>query len=315
MLHIRPTTHHTYITIVLYKNAQSSVVYGLKDLFTVAQMAYADEHSPPHHTLSVQICDDDTLPFLNPSSRHIVIIPPSLKGIPESHHHTTLLQHLHEWHRNGITITSVCAGAFLLAEATLLDTLSATTHWAYSEVFKKRYPQIRTNVDKLLIDHGHVITAGGLMAWVDLGLHLVGRIYGNATMIKTAHFMVVQPPRQQQSPYSDVQLRYTHSDHAILTTQRWLEQADISSVTVNTLTHVSRLTPRTFLRRFKQATGLTPKAYLLHYRMAYARQEFETTSKSVAQVAWEAGYHETSAFSRAFKKITGLSPARYRRRS
>lgn len=303
----------TVITILFYEKAQFSSVYGLQDLFRVALMAYSQAKVSPSHHLLVQVCREAELPSLDPSLRHIIIIPPSLEGIPQKEDHVVLLEQLRYWHRQGVTLTSVCAGAFLLAEAGLLDEGNATTHWAYADILKECFPHVRVNADQLLVDNGQIITAGGLMAWVDLGLHIVGRIFGNAIMTKTAHFMLVKPPRQQQSPYIDVQLCYNHSDKDILKAQRWLENEYLPSITVAKFSNASGLTRRTFLRRFKQATGLTPKDYLLHQIIAHARQDFETTSKSVAQVAWEAGYSEIGAFRRIFKRITGLSPARYRR--
>lgn len=147
------------------------------------------------------------------------------------------------------------------------------------------------------------------MAWVELGLHLIGRIFGEEARERTAHFMFVTPTHKQYRP------SLNHPDKAILKAQEWLGKAHRASVTVSDFADVSGLTQRTFLRRFKTATGMPPKDYLLHYIMNESKHDMATTRKPIAQLAWEAGYSELGAFRRAFKRVTGLSPTDYRRRS
>ncbi|WP_169584126.1 helix-turn-helix domain-containing protein [Saccharibacter floricola] len=127
--------------------------------------------------------------------------------------------------------------------------------------------------------------------------------------------MFVTPTHEQYRPSIAEYPSLNHPDKAILKVQEWLGKAHRAAVTVSNFADASGLTQRTFLRRFKAATGMTPKDYLLHYIMNESKHDMATTRKPITQLAWEAGYSELGAFRRAFKRVTGLSPTDYRRRS
>ncbi|MXV35265.1 MULTISPECIES: GlxA family transcriptional regulator [unclassified Saccharibacter] len=311
--HLKMASIATKITIIHYETAQSAAIYGLQDLFSVALIAH--KHSSRRPNLLSQICYEDSLPTLEPHLRHIIIIPPSLEGIPDPKRHSALLQKLTSWYQQGAFITAACAGTFLVAATKLLDGQKATTHWSYKEKLTQQFPAVTADVQQVLIDNGRIITASGLMAWVELGLHLIGRIFGEEARERTAHFMFVTPTHEQYRPSIAEYPSINHSDKFILKAQEWLEKADGTSVTVSSFADASGLTQRTFLRRFKRATGMTPKDYLLHYIMNKSKHDIATTCKSITQIAWDAGYSELGAFRRAFKRATGFSPAVYRHRS
>lgn len=203
-------------------------------------------------------------------------------------------------HAAGATVCSVCAGAFVLAETGLVDGRRVTTHWAFADELAERYPKVELAAERLVIDDGDIITAGGILAWTDLGLTLVERL--------------VDPPRRDQSLYRTFIPKFDHGDAAVLAVQHHIH-ADVSGAhDVPELAARAGLTERTFLRRFSKATGLRPTEYVQQVRMMKARDALETTNHSVDQIAWDVGYSDVTAFRRVFQRFTSLSPSSYRRR-
>lgn len=202
----------------------------------------------------------------------------------------------------------------MLAEAGLLSGRAATTHWAYRDALAIRFPDIALDTDRLVIDDGDIITAGGYMAWTDLGLKLVDRVLGPTVMMDTARFMLVDPPGREQRIYSPFAPRLNHGDEAILKVQHWLQARGARDVTLATMAEHAALEERTFLRRFRNATGLKPTEYCQHLRVGKAREMLEATTRSIDQIAWDVGYDDPGSFRKIFARITGLAPGDYRRR-
>jgi transcriptional regulator GlxA family with amidase domain len=206
------------------------------------------------------------------------------------------------------------AGALFLAKTGLLNGRSATTHWTFSQTLADRFPQIRVDTEKLIIDDGDIITAGGLMAWVDLGLKLVDRFLGPTVMLETARFFLVDVSGRQQRFYSNFSPKLHHGDEPILKVQQWLQNSDVGSLSVSTMAAKARMGERTFLRRFQKATSLTPTEYVQHLRVGKARESLEFSSLAMKEITWEVGYEDYGAFRKVFQKIMGLSPGDYRLR-
>jgi transcriptional regulator GlxA family with amidase domain len=170
------------------------------------------------------------------------------------------------------------------------------------------------DTDRLVIDDGDLITAGGLMAWIDLGLRLIDRLLGPATTLETARFFLVDPGGREQRFYQTFSPLLGHGDDAVLRTQRWLQTKSGTKVTVPQMAARAGLGERTFQRRFLRATGLGPTDYLQHLRVAKARELLERTQDAVDEIAWRVGYEDAGAFRKVFLRTMGLSPAAYRRR-
>jgi len=203
---------------------------------------------------------------------------------------------------------SVCAGSFLLAGR------PATTHWALKARFAGRFPDVQLDTDRLLIDDGDLVTAGGLMAWVDLGLHLVHRFLGPDAMLATARQFLVDPGGREQRFYITFAPVLDHGDAAILRAQQWLQRHSGEPVDIARMAGAARLGERTFLRRFHRATGLRPTEYLQHLRVGKARYQLERSDLAIEAIAWQVGYEDPGAFRKIFQRLTGLSPNHYRRR-
>jgi transcriptional regulator GlxA family with amidase domain len=225
-----------------------------------------------------------------------------------------LVRWLRTRHSEGALLCSVCVGAFILAETGLLAGRPATTHWALREAFTARFPDVALDTDRLLVDDGDIVTAGGLMAWVDLGLHLVERFLGPVTTLATARYFLIDPGGREQRFYQTFAPTLTHGDASILRAQHHLQAKSAAKVTVPEMAARAGLGERTFQRRFQRATGLKPTEYLQHVRVAKSRVLLERSVDAVDAIAWSVGYEDSGAFRKIFFRVMGLSPAEYRRR-
>lgn len=215
-------------------------------------------------------------------------------------------------HAAGATLRSVCAGAFVLAETGLMDGRRSTTHWAFAQQLARRFPKVHLAEQYMVLDEGDIITAGGILAWADLGLTLVGRLLGPATMLATARFLLIEPPRQSQRPFAQFIPRFDHGDDAIRQSQHHIHAHATTLQGVADLHSAAGMTGRTFLRRFSAATGFRPVEYIQQVRIAKAREALERTLTPVDRIAWDVGYADPAAFRKLFQKLTGLPPVAYR---
>lgn len=211
-------------------------------------------------------------------------------------------------------LASVCAGAFLLGETGLLAGRAVTTHWTYAQALQDRFPDARVDTDRLMIDGGDIISAGGLMSWTDLGLMLVARFLGPVVMAETARMLLVDPPGREQRYYSGFVPRLTHGDAAILKAQHTLQASEGKEARLAVLATEAGLEPRTFLRRFQKATGLTATDYAQRLRVAKAQELLQFGQQPIERIAWEVGYSDPGAFRKVFLRIVGLPPGEYRQR-
>lgn len=312
------------IGLLLYPGAQLAAIHGLTDLFQVADRLAQTRAGTAQPLLRVSHwqaaetgpdirCVFDTAPDF-PHRPVIIVLPPSLGKTPQPEMTRRLSGWLKGQHKAGAILGSVCAGAFLLAETGLLDGRTATTHWNLAEALQVRFPAIKVDGDKLIIDDGDVITAGGLMAWTDLGLKLVDRLLGSMVMIETARFLLVDPSGREQRFYSSFSPKLHHGDAAILKVQHWLQAEGARDVTLAAMAARAGLEARTFLRRFVKATGLRPTEYCQTLRIGKARERLEFGNQTIEEIAWEVGYADPGAFRKVFWKMMGLTPGEYRRR-
>ncbi|MDC0716578.1 GlxA family transcriptional regulator [Nannocystis bainbridge] len=299
------------VVILVYPGAQLSAVYGLTDMFTVASRLAAEGADARAPLEVVAWRPEEGRPPTGPLAA--VIVPPSLAGSPREGT-GPLAAWLAARHGEGTLVCSVCAGTFLLAEAGLLADRVATTHWALAGAFAARFPEVALATDRLLVDDGDVITAGGLMAWTDLGLKLIERLFGPAIMLAIARYFLVDPGGREQRFYSVFAPALGHGDAAIRKVQRLLQAKSGGPIALPAMAACAGLGERTFLRRFVKATGLRPAQYLQHLRVGKARDLLERSDLSIAEVAWKVGYGDPGAFRKIFNRILGLSPGAYRRR-
>ena len=300
-------------------------VHGLTDLFTYAadMSAKLQGNSESTSIRIVHWCasedeDDvsstsDTHPWL-PHAPKVLVVPGNVRATQQSLASSPVVPWLRQHHADGVVIAAVCGGVFLLAETGLLKGRQATTHWALADQFTTRFPDVLVESDHMVIDYGDVVTAGGVLAWADLGLRLTERFLGPTVMLETARYMLVDPPGREQRYYSEFNPKTKHGDAAILKVQHWLWTQRESSVSVADIADYACLEPRTLLRRFTKATGMRPSEYQQRLRVTRAREMLEFSQRSIDDIAASVGYDDAGRFRRVFQKIMGLTPSGYRRR-
>ncbi|MCF6753388.1 GlxA family transcriptional regulator [Pseudomonas stutzeri] len=315
-----PNQAQIELGILLYPGVQMATVLGLTDLFGIAGR-FDDPQRPALRISHWQLDEADQAPRRVYDSHpeaccapSVLILPPSLDEPISTEAARPYGDWLRQQHQAGVRLASICAGAFLLGETGLLAGRTATTHWIYVERFMTRFPDVRLDVDQLIIDADDIITAGGLMAWTDLGLRLVDRYLGARAMIDTAQMLVIDPPGRQQRYYSAFAPRLNHGDSAILAVQQWLQETAAEEVALADLAQRAGLEERTFLRRFRKATGMTTTDYCQRLRVGRARELLQSGRLPIERVAWEVGYADPGAFRKVFTRVVGLTPGAYRRR-
>lgn len=311
---------HTEIGLLLYPGCAMASVHGLTDAFQVAN-DYARQHGGADRirTSHWRVGEDgferayDSDPG-GAGQPEYIVIPGRLADPLTADEAADFVGWLRQRHGTGATIASICGGAFMLGHAGLLSGRRATTHWLYADAFGAAFPDVDVTAGDIIVEDGDIITAGGMLAWTDLGLRLVHRVLGPTVMADTAKFLLVDPAGREQRNYSTFAPRLSHGDDAVLKVQHWLQVHRSEEINVPDLAERAGLETRTFLRRFHKATGLRPTEYVQALRIALARERLEFSRDTVERIAWNVGYKDPSAFRRVFQKVTGLSASAYRDR-
>jgi len=224
-----------------------------------------------------------------------------------------VLRALRDAHARGTRIASICTGAFALAAAGLLDRRPATTHWQAINDLRSRYPSVRVQPSLLYVDDGDVLTSAGVLAGVDLCLHLVRSDQGAAAANTRARALVASPRRLgNQSAYND-QLTPRADDDAIAALCGRLLESLGERRTVDEMAGSVHMSRRTFIRRFTDATGTPPHMWLTLARLDAARELLERTDDTVDAIGHRTGLGSPAAFRATFQRHLSTSPSAYRR--
>jgi len=243
---------------------------------------------------------------------HIVIIP-SWRDIDEAAP-DELLTALRRAHERGARIVGLCLGAFVLAQAGLLDGRSATTHWHWARAFAERHPSVRLDPDVLYVDEGDVLTSAGTAAALDCCLHLLRQLCGAQAANRVARRLVVAPHRQGgQAQFIEQPLAVSGQDDRLAQTMNWAMAHLHDAHSVDSLAQRALMSRRTFTRRFRQATGTTVVQWLLSQRLAHAQRMLEAGSQSIEIVAAQAGFGSSVSLRKHFGSAFGTSPSMYRK--
>lgn len=289
------------IGILAYPGALASAVLGLQDV-----IGHANTIS--QSTLEIRVLKD--LPQTDAVFAALVL-PPSA-GEVSSGAVPMLPDFLKRQHAKGAVICSACTGVNFVAAAGLAGERPVTTHWGLEQRLRSAYPALKIDVDKLLIEYADLITAGGLMAWVDLALALIERFHGYETAAATARHFIVEFHRRDQRRFRRFLPDLRHGDAAVLRVQHHLETHVADEVTVTDMARVGGLPDRSLQRRFKAATGCSPKAYLQELRIERARGLLIDTNLQVAEICYAVGYNDPPSFVRLFTRLSGLTPGAFR---
>ncbi|MFK4084735.1 GlxA family transcriptional regulator [Kribbella sp. NPDC020789] len=245
-----------------------------------------------------------------------VVIPPShmLQEIVDAHGLLAddVLRALKEI-RPGTRLLAICTGAFVLAAAGLLDGRPVATHWAEADLLQDLFPAVQVDPVVLFIDDGDVLTSAGVAAGIDLCLHVIRRDHGSAVANAVARACVV-PPRRDGGQAQFVRRPIPpDQDGGTAATRAWAAEQLGRPLSLVELAEHARMSVRTFTRRFRAETGVSPGTWLAMQRLDYARQLLEDTDLTVDQIADRAGLGTGTNLRRQLRDTAGVSPIAYRR--
>ena len=311
------------VGIVAYENCTASMLIGMMDILALANtqgpakkpwfdITIVTEHGKPVNSFN-KYAISPTASIKSKLTFDIIYVP----GFLDDPVATVTREHkIVSWlklqYKKGVKLAAACNGNVFLAEAGILDKKTATSHWTLKDFFKERYPAIRFKPEQLLIDEGDVISAGGVTAYANLGIHLVAKYTSLDIASYCSKIFLVDSGRRVQTPYLVFSAPKSHGDKEIVKVQELIEENYQNLLTVDSLIDESALSRRTLVRRFRSATGDSPIEYLQRVRIERAKRYLETTNKTFSEITWDVGYNDISSFQRLFKVHTRLTPREYR---
>ncbi len=323
-----------HVSLIAIPDAMASTLTGLYDALSgverVAEWAGIDLPEPPFVVELVGLEGGPVtlasgLPLQTHRSladiqRTDLVVVPSLvapNGAWEPGRYPELVEWCREAYANGAALCSACSGLLVLAETGLFDGHQCTVHFGYANEFRRRFPSVPVEPERVLLVSGdgeRLITSGAATSWHDLALYLVARYVSPLVAQAVARFYAFQMHQDGLAPFVVFEGRTDHGDSAVEAAQRWVAEHSEAPSPVEEMVRRSGLTERTFKRRFTEATGLAPIAYVQRLRIEHAKRLLEGDDIAVDEIGWRVGYEDASSFRRLFRRTVGLTPSGYRRR-
>jgi transcriptional regulator GlxA family with amidase domain len=310
------------IVVVAYDGVQSLDVTGPVEVITrggeLAGLPYTVEVVGQHRgplrtssglTLTVERALVDVRGSLN------TLIVAGGEGTAKAMSDTRFLAAIRRVARRSGRVASVCTGAFLLAEAGLLDGRRATTHWDSCALLAERYPQIEVDPDPIFVRDGNVFTSAGVTAGMDLALALVEADLGREVALATARRLVMYVQRPGgQAQFSAPLRAQAASRQPLRELQMWVAEHPEADCSIDVLAARAAMSPRHFARAFASEVGTTPARWVEEVRVEAARRLLENTDLSVEAVARSAGFGTGETMRRAMVRHLRVAPTDYRKR-
>jgi transcriptional regulator GlxA family with amidase domain len=318
------------VTVLAMENTSASAITGPMDVFYQAGVlwnyfngkkitpyfqvkAVTVDGAPFKCSNGVRMAADGSIEDVQ--SADLIVVSSIINVERTLQEHDRTIRWLAEQYEKGAHIASICTGSFLLAESGLLDGKIATTHWAYADQFKKRYPRVQLEIERPITDDGDLLCSGGYTASIDISLYLVEKYCGADVAAQSSRILI---PNYEAAaalmPHASVGCQKTHRDDQILSVQEWIETHFNKNFDYDELASRSHMSRRTLERRFKAATGKTPLSYQQCVRVKAAKQMLESGMHSFDEITCQVGYEDSSSFRKVFQKYTRLSPSEYRNR-
>jgi transcriptional regulator GlxA family with amidase domain len=312
------------IVFIVPENGLLVEVAGLCDIFSRANLALPESSRLPRYSWRVasttrrktiegssglKVVADVQLAELDPTRRWgtVIVTGRGPQGSAEA---------VSDWlrlsARTAGRIVSVCAGAFLLAEAGLLDGRRATTHWQRTDELARRHPAVRVDPAPIYAQDGRIFTSGGATAGFDLALSLVEHDLGFSVAQEVAKTMVLYLRRPGgQSQFSGALSREARADSPIRALQAWILDHLKEDLRVERLARRSAMSPRNFARVFTEEVGTTPARYVEELRLEAAKRRLENRSDSIERIAMDCGFGSGVNLRRVFQRQVGIGPREY----
>lgn len=215
---------------------------------------------------------------------------------------------------NGAEIVSLCVGSFFLACTGLLDDRKCAIHWAAKNEFSAMYPAVQVVDDTIITDENGIYTCGGGYTYLNLLLYIIEKHLGRGMSVLASKMFEIDIERKSQHPFIIFVGQKNHNDQPVLDAQSLIESNPTASFSIAEICNKLHVGRRSFERRFSKCTGNTIAQYIQRVKVEFAKQQLETSRKTVNEIIYEAGYNDTGAFRRMFKRYTHLSPVDYRKK-
>jgi len=223
-----------------------------------------------------------------------------------------LIDWIAEQYKHGAEIAAICTGAFMLASSGLLDGKTCSTHWSAADDFRRTFPKVNLQTEKLITDENGIYTNGGAYSFLNLIIYLVEKYYDRQTAIFCSKVFQIEIDRQSQSAFTIFTGQKLHEDEVVKKAQAYIEKNIDEKISIEYLSSKFSVGRRNFDRRFIKATGNTPVEYSQRVKIESAKKALETSRKTINEVMYEVGYSDVKAFREVFRKITGMSPVEYK---
>jgi transcriptional regulator GlxA family with amidase domain len=320
--------------ILALPESAGSAIYGLVDVFASTGTLWLDlvGDEPGQRLILPKVVSLSREPFkcgngipvtpdltLEETSDADIIVIPELWIAPNDDlrdRYAELKQWLRRRHQAGSIIYSACSGAVLLAAAGLLKGKAATSHWGYTDLFRRSFPDVRFIPEPNIVfadDSGRIVTAGGATAWHDLAIHIISRHCSPGEALHIAKVYMLQWHGDGQLPFTSLVRRQAHADSVVRQAEEWLRRNFREPHAVVGVVTECGIPERSLKRRFTAATGSTVIGYMQNLRIEEGKRLLETGDISFDDIAAAVGYENPAFFRKLFKRCAGLTPGSYRR--
>ncbi|WP_229786959.1 GlxA family transcriptional regulator [Actinokineospora fastidiosa] len=308
------------VGVLAYPGCFASEVYGVPDLLTMASHV-ADVEPYAVTVLSPRrrvVAAGGTPIAVRPMRDVDVLVVPGFELHPRLDVDTVVarlrpeIDAIRTCALAGTAVVSICVGAFLVAEAGLLDGRRSTTSWLFADELARRHPRVDVHPSELVITDSGVTTTAAFSAMYDFALDLIRKHHGAKVARTTARIALVDDARSSQAPYVDAGLLATTGTAFSQSVKRWLDHHLRDPYDLTRLADTFHVSTRTLLRRFRAETGTTPLGHLQATRVRRARHLLETTDRTVTAIAAEVGYRDPGTFTTIFTRLTACKPSTYR---
>lgn len=318
---------YKHIAFLIMPNATLLDITGPYEAFSLAIQclkSYGKDASYVLHTLSL-----DRNKIVKTSSGLCLLCEGSIKsldypidtlfipGIPESLEDmvdSKILSWIKQQSMQVRRICSICTGAFILAEAGILDNRKVATHWKLCDKLADNYPSLIVDSESIFIKDGHIYTSAGVSSGIDLALALIEEDYGRALALEVARELVVYLKRPGNQAQFSVTLKHQNSDYKpIQRIKDWLLEHLKDKITVEQLAGQALMSPRNFARVFSRETGITPAKYIEKLRLEAACRMLTETQLTLEAISNECGLTNVDSMRRLFLKHLKVTPSDYRK--
>lgn len=313
----------TRIALLAYPGCMGFQLFGVADILGIG-MDLAGSPALDIEWVSVQgrrvpLSGGTTVETVKPSGTYDVLVVPGFGLSRPVDWHFRLaarggeIAFIRRSFARGTRVASACVGAFLLAEAGLLDGRKAVTSWLFAGDLARHFPCIAVQPEALLVEDGAVITTGAVSAAADLAIYLIKRLLGTEAAIATARVSLLADQRASQASYIDPNIAARSLPDFSQRLIEWFNDRLSIPYSLPAVAAAFHTSPSTLMRRVRNETGQTPLALLHAARVEKARHLLRNSAWSMARIAEAVGYADASSFSRLFTRQTGQTPMRYRR--